>query len=155
VVIHICSVSEHTFVNCGFQQISQKIYNLTSRCHKIKTKKKFTKPQLRTLDMSIFYQKIMSICKIFEICRTRYVFSKPYENHKNHPNILLRHFFYESETTNCRAWWDLSPTRKLLKNSKVYKTRYKKTKNHKYSICKIIAVVAMVTCVQICADTWV
>ena len=67
--------------------------NLTLRCHKTKTKKKFTKPQLQILGMSISFQKIMSICKNFEVCETRYIFSKPYENHKNHHNLLLKHLF--------------------------------------------------------------
>ena len=35
----------------------------------------------------------MSICKNFEVCETRYIFLKPYENHKNHHNLLLKHFF--------------------------------------------------------------
>ena len=94
----------------------------------------------------------MSICKNFEVCKTRYIFSKPYENHKNHHNLLLQHFF----TNLVLRIVGLDETFHLLENyenSKVYKTRYEKTKNHKYTIFEIIVVVAMVTCLQICTDT--
>ena len=70
-----------------------------------------------------YLRKIIRKCWEKQVHRTKYDFSKLSKNHKNSckivkfKNLVLR---------------DVGLTTKFLQNSKVCKTRYKKTKNQEY-----------------------